>query len=147
MRLIPNKTYYTKEWYSTYRAMMDRCYRKEANNYDFYGGRGIKVCPEWHDIQTFELWVEKSGFQKGLSIERINVNEDYSPNNCRWATPKEQANNRRNTVYIEYRGERHTITEWADILGINRSTLNNRVYRGWESERIFKGVRKYGKTN
>lgn len=144
MRLIQGKTYYTKEWYRTYRAMMDRCYRENANNYNSYGGRGIKVCSEWHNIQEFEKWVEKSGFKKGLSIERINVNEDYSPSNCRWATPKEQANNRRNTKYIEWKGEKHTISEWADILKVNRSTLNNRIYRGWTIDKMFSEVRKYG---
>lgn len=138
MRLIKDKTFYTKSWYSSYRGMMDRCYRKKASNYKFYGARGIKVCEEWHDIQEFEKWVENSGYQEGLTLDRINPNGKYEPNNCRWASRKAQANNRRNTVWITHEGETHTISEWADIKGINRSTLNNRYWRGDRGEKLFK---------
>ena len=94
MRLIKDKTFYTKSWYSSYRGMMDRCYRKKASNYKFYGARGIKVCEEWHDIQEFEKWVENSGYQEGLTLDRINPNGNYEPNNCRWTNRKAQANKR-----------------------------------------------------
>lgn len=147
MRLIKGKTYYTKGWYNSYRSMMDRCYRKNAHNYSFYGGRGIEVCEEWHDILNFEKWVESTDYCKGKSLERIDVNGMYEPNNCKWASPKEQANNRRNTKFIEWQGEKHTISEWAEILGVNRSTLNNRVYRGWDIDKLFKEVRSYGTSN
>ena len=138
MRLIKGKSFYKKPWYNSYRSMLDRCYRKNANNYSDYGGRGIKVCEEWLNIENFEKWVEESGYKKGLTIDRIDVNGNYEPNNCRWATKKEQDNNRRNTVYIEYNGVFHTISEWAEITGINRSTLNNRYYRGKRGEELFK---------
>lgn len=138
MRLIKGKTYYTKDWYGTWRSMMDRCYRPSSCNYDRYGGRGIKVCDEWHDIQNFERWVAETNYKKGMTIERIDVDGNYSPQNCKWATKKEQANNRSNTVLIEHNGETHTLSEWADITGINRSTLNNRYYRGWSVEKMLK---------
>lgn len=136
-RLIKGKTFYNKPWYSSYIAMMDRCYRQNASNYSNYGGRGITVCEEWHNIENFEKWVSESNYRKGLTIERINVDGNYEPSNCKWATKKEQGNNRRNTVYVEYNGECHTISEWADITGINRSTLNNRYYRGVRGEKLF----------
>lgn len=137
MRLIKDKTFYNKSWYGSYRAMIDRCQRESAKNYCFYGGRGIKVCDEWHDIEIFEKWAQESGYAKGLSLDRIDPNGDYCPNNCRWATPKEQANNRRNTVYIEWNGERHTLADWADICGVNHSTFKNRYYRGWSIEKML----------
>lgn len=144
MRLIKGKTFYNKPWYGTYKSMMERCYRKNNASYHRYGGRGIEVCDEWHDIEKFEKWVISSGYKKGMSIERKDVNGCYCPGNCCWATPKEQANNRWNTLFVEFCGEKHTITEWAEITGINRSTLNNRYCRGDRGERLFRKVRKYG---
>lgn len=144
MRLIEGKSFYDKPWYNSYRSMMDRCYRKNAKNYNLYGGRGISVCKKWHNIELFEKCVESSDYQKGLSLDRIDVNGNYEPSNCRWVSMKEQCNNRNNTVYVQYLGETHTITEWAEITGINRSTLNNRYYRGDRGERLFRGVRSYG---
>ena len=137
MRLIEGKNFYKKPWYGSYRSMMDRCYRMNANNYPQYGGRGIHVCKEWHDIEVFERWAESSGYQTGLTLERIDVNGDYSQTNCKWATPKEQANNRRNTLFIEYNEECHTVSEWAEILGICRSTISNRYYRGLPIEKVL----------
>ena len=129
MRLIKGKTYYTKPWYPSWHSMMDRCENPNVQNYGLYGGRGIRVCDEWHDIQEFEKWAEQTGYEPGLTLDRIDVNGDYCPNNCRWATRKEQANNRRNTLHITFLGETHTLSEWAEILGVNRSTLNNRYHR------------------
>ena len=140
MRLIKGKSFYNKSWYNSYRSMMDRCYREKASNYYLYGGRGIKVCDEWHNIENFEKWVETSGYKKGLTLDRIDVNGNYEPNNCRWATMKEQDNNRRNTIYIEHNGEVHTISEWAEITGINRRTLNSRYYRGIRGDKLFKKI-------
>lgn len=137
MRLIKGKTFYNKPWYNSYRCMMSRCYRERDVSYKFYGGRGIKVCEEWHDIQNFEEWVEDNPFSEGMTLDRIDSNADYSPSNCRWATKKEQANNRRNAVVIEWQGETHTLDEWAEILSLNPSTLKNRYWRGDRGERLF----------
>ena len=147
MRLIKGRTFYTEPWYKSYRAMMDRCYRENAKNYLYYGGRGISVCDEWHDIEVFEKWAIQSGYRQGLSLDRKDVNGDYCPKNCCWVTAKEQANNRRNTVYLDYNGERKTISQWADLLGIKRSTLSSRICRGWTIEKALARRNYYGKTN
>lgn len=137
-KLIEGKTFYKKPWYNSYRSMMDRCYRKNAKNYSNYGGRGIEVCEEWHDVENFEKWVLESNYQEGLTLDRIDVNGNYEPINCKWSTIKEQVNNKRNTKFIEYNGETHTLTEWAEITGINRSTLNNRYWRGERGAELFR---------
>ena len=132
--------------------MMDRCYRQSAKNYKYYGDRGIRVCDEWHDIETFAIWCEHSGYKSGLTIDRINVNDNYSPSNCRWVTRKEQANNRRNTVYVTIDGITKTLTEWAEFAGLNKSTLKNRYCDGVrgvmllhksENTKFKKGYNKY----
>lgn len=147
MRLIKGRSFYKEPWYGSYHSMMDRCYRKTAKNYKFYGERGISVCKEWHNIEIFEKWVKTSGFKPGMSLDRKDPNGNYCPDNCRWATAKEQANNRRNTVYLEHNGEKRTITEWSELLGINRSTLSNRICRGWDTEKALAKRNYYEKTN
>ena len=137
MRLIKGRSFYKEPWYTSYRSMMDRCYRTGAKNYPLYGGRGIKVCAEWHNIQNFERWANESGFEIGLTLERKDVNGNYCPQNCMWATRKQQANNRRNTLFIEFNGESHTVSEWSEILGICRSTISNRYYRGLPIEKVL----------
>ena len=137
MRLVKGRSFYKEPWYNSYHSMMDRCYRTSAKNYPFYGGRGIAVCKEWHNIEVFEKWANENGFQIGLTLERKDVNGNYCPENCTWATKKQQANNRRNTLVIEHNGERHTVGEWSEILGVRRSTINNRYYRGLPIEKVL----------
>lgn len=141
MRLIKGKTFYNKPWYNSYRAMMSRCYREKDVSYPLYGGRGIEVCDAWHDIEVFEAWVEDHPYFKGATIDRIDTNGNYEPSNCKWSTMFDQCKNRRNSIIIEHNGERHNITEWAKIIGINRSTLNNRYWRGDRGEKLFEGRR------
>ena len=141
MRLIEGRSFYKEPWYNNYRCMKSRCYRPKDPSYKYYGGRGIKVCDEWLNIENFEKWVKEHPYFEGATLDRINVDGDYKPSNCRWATIVEQDNNRRNTLYIEWNGESHTISEWAKITGLNRSTLNNRYYRGDRGDRLFEGVR------
>ena len=128
MRRVKGKTFYTEPWYNSYRSMIDRCYRENAANYCLYGGREISVCPEWHNIEAFAEWVVKSNYKPGLTIDRIDPDGNYTPNNCRWVTRKQQANNRRNTVYVTIDGVTKTLSEWADFAGISRSTISDRYF-------------------
>ena len=115
-----------------------RCYNKNTPQYDDYGGRGIKICDEWlNDFKAFYDWAIDNGYKKGLSIDRINNNGNYEPNNCRWATRKEQNNNTRRNFYITYNNETHTLAEWAEIKNINSKTLWQRFKRNWSVERAF----------
>ena len=83
--------HHKKPWYSSYKAMMERCYLPSSGNYERYGGKGVTVCEEWHDINKFAEWVETSGYAPGLTIDRINPQGNYEPNNCQWLTRSENS--------------------------------------------------------
>lgn len=103
-----------------YRSMYHRCYNKIDESYINYGGRGINICDEWlNDYFSFRNWAINNGYSDELSIDRIDVNGNYEPNNCRWATDKEQGNNKRTNKMIEYNGEIKTLSEWCDILNLD----------------------------
>lgn len=125
--------------YVVWQGMIRRCTYKRHKNFADYGGRGIKVCDEWlHDFKAFHDWAMANGYTEGLTIDRIDVNGDYCPENCRLATMKEQANNRRNNRLLTFRGDTHTLTEWAAITGISLYTLNSRLNQlGWSVERAL----------
>ena len=125
--------------YRLWCSMKQRCNNKNAWAYKYYGAKGIRVCDEWQsDYLSFKRWSEENGYVEGLTIDRINTNGDYSPQNCRWVTRKDQANNQTTTIHIEYNGTSKTLHEWADCLGINPTTLYHRIYkRGWSIDRAF----------
>lgn len=104
--------------YSRWRAMMQRCYNPKSERYPRYGGRGIKVCDEWHNVKSFIKWAEENGFSEELSIERINLNGNYEPDNCKWIPLDEQRWNTSYNVWHEYRGLRLTTMQWARRLNI-----------------------------
>lgn len=119
--------------------MKARCYNEHCSAYKNYGGRGIKVCSEWlNDPAAFAEWANKSGYRPSLTLERIDVNGDYSPENCRWATRKEQQANRRCNVLLTFNGETKMITEWAKILGVAFQTIKYHLNRGKTFEEIYK---------
>ena len=114
--------------YEIWHSMKRRCLDKNLINYKNYGGRGIIVCVEWKDdFKNFYEWAIKNGYKENLSIDRIDVNGNYCPENCRWADSFTQANNKRTNVFIEYKGILHTVAEWSRILDIKRTTLEKRL--------------------
>lgn len=118
--------------------MKERCYRKNNKSYKDYGGRGITICQEWLNFDNFADWAISNGYTDELTIDRIDVNGNYEPVNCRWATAKEQANNKRNTKYFEYKGEQKTLSQLADEYGIKYRLLRERIVdEGWKIERAL----------
>ena len=109
--------------YRVWEHMLRRCNSPTNHAYASYGGRGISVCPEWYDYRVFRKWAEASGYTESLSIDRVDNDAGYCPSNCRWATAKEQQNNRRCNVYIEHQGRRQTLTQWAEELGMSRQRV------------------------
>lgn len=118
--------------------MKERCYNKNTKCYKNYGGRGIKVCNEWlNDFTEFYNWSINNGYKEGLTIDRIDVNKNYEPSNCRFVTQKEQQNNRRNNVYITYKDETKTLSQWADYYDIPYKVLWKRIKLGWKFEKAI----------
>lgn len=123
--------------YMAWLNMKARCNRKSAREYSNYGGRGIKVCDEWlHSYETFKEWAMSNGYNDKLTLDRINVDGNYCPKNCRWITNKEQQNNKRNNVVYTYNGETKTLAEWSECLGICYKTLQKRI-KNWGVDRAF----------
>lgn len=127
--------------YRTYSSMKNRCYNANEPSYARYGGRGITICPEWlgkNGFVNFMQWSYANGFDENAtktqcSLDRIDNNKGYSPNNCRWANSEIQANNRRSNRLIEFNGEIHTVAEWARILDISADNISRRIdYLGWD---------------
>ena len=143
-RKYGSKTTHENRLYRIWIGMRDRCKNKQNSRFSMYGGRGIEVCEAWDEsFTTFRDWALRSGYQESLTIDRINNDHGHSPENCRWATLKTQANNRRNSHYIKFRGECKTISQWAETLDIPEGTLRSRIWNGWPTAKaLTKPVRK-----
>ncbi len=126
-----------KRIYHTWEAMISRCENIENSHYSNYGGRGINVCEQWHDVEIFVDWAMNNGYNDELTIDRIDVNGNYEPENCKWATWKEQANNRTNNVMITFNGKTQTLKQWSIELGINYNTLQSRINYGINLPELF----------
>lgn len=136
--------------YPEYRNMKKRCYDENAHNYKWYGGRGIKMCDRWlDDIHNFydDVSILPHFREEGYTLDRIDNDGDYEPNNVRWATKSEQCNNRRSNLIYEYEGKDRTLKEISDITGLPYKVLHKRLKTfGWEPERAFsKTLRKVSK--
>jgi hypothetical protein len=110
-----------------------RCYDKKCHNYNYYGGRGIKVCDEWLDFESFFDWAIE-GYKEGLQIDRIDNNDDYFPRNCRWVTARENSNNRRNTPFFTINQVTYSLSDWCRIFNLNWMTVRHRLKKGLSIE-------------
>lgn len=127
-----------KEHYSRWKAMKNRCYNPNHIYYKNYGARGITVCDEWkNSYENFYKWACSSGYKKGLTIDRIDNDKGYSPENCRWATRKEQGRNQRTNRKITINGITKLMCEWAEESGISEKNILKRIRRGWNSSNLL----------
>ncbi len=141
LRTNPNSPYKTDTTFTgligIWKGIKKRCMNPNYEHYHLYGGRGIKVTTEWDSFQPFYEWALNNGYQKGLQIDRINVNGNYEPSNCQWVTAKENGRNKRNNKLVTIKRETKTASEWAEIIGITPSALMGRINRGWSDEELL----------
>ena len=124
--------------HTIWHSMLCRCKYKGTHSYKNYGGKGIKVCEEWeHNFMNFYNWAMSNGYKDGLTLDRIDNNKGYSPDNCRWATREEQANNRKTNRFLAYKGETKTCKQWCREYNVSPTTLYDRLGRGWTIEQAL----------
>lgn len=135
---IDGRTVRTPRTHKIWLGMLRRCENKKAAEYKYYGGRGIRVCEEWHDYLKFEEWANSSiGLENNLSIDRIDNDGDYCPENCRITTREVQSRNTSRNAFITYDGKTLCLIDWANYLNIDYKVLCKRYYRGWSVERML----------
>lgn len=128
--------------YKIWSDMKKRCYSKNYKDFNNYGGKGVRICDEWigeNGYESFRDWAISHGYDENAeegkcTIDRINVDGNYEPKNCRWADASEQANNRTTSRFLTYKGVTHTVAEWAKILNVPYARLQSRIYLGWSAE-------------
>ena len=118
--------------YNIWAHMKNRCNNPSDKRYKDYGGRGITFCKEWNDFESFRDWASANGYRDDLTIDRIDVNGNYEPSNCRWATIEEQANNKRNNLVYTLNGRTQTLAQWCEEYGMNYFTVYRRLGYGWD---------------
>lgn len=139
INLKPNKTHdlSNTRLYKEWQGMKKRCLNKKDKRFSSYGGRGISICKQWLEFENFCEWAMNNGYQENLSIDRINNNGNYEPNNCKWSTNKEQCNNRRTNILICYKGKTKTLMQWCEELNLNYKRVHNRYRRGIPLDDVF----------
>lgn len=135
--MIPNSSSRAR-LYTAWKNMRQRCLNSACPDFHLYGGRGISICPEWQNsFSCFMAWAVENGYRDDLTLDRIDTNGPYGPENCRWATRKVQANNRRTTRLLTMDGRTQSMRAWAEELDIDHSTIWRRLYYGWPVERAL----------
>jgi len=130
--------------YRIWGDMKSRCTNPNFTEYENYGGRGISICEEWaNSFETFKEWALDNGYSENLTIDRIDNNGNYCPENCRWITLLEQANNTRANKHISLNGETHTISEWSRIFDVNPRSFRDWVKIYKSEEDILRKVEEY----
>lgn len=128
--------YYTR-LHRIWAGIKERCFNKNDIHYKRYGGRGITMCNSWKEnFICFYNWAIENGYKDTLTIDRINNDYNYCPENCRWASKEQQARNRKNNKFFNFNKETHCASEWEKILGFPRCTIYNRTKLGWNFEKI-----------
>ena len=128
---------------SIFNVIKDRCYNKNNKSYKWYGEKGIKICKEWIDNpKLFEIWALLNGYEDNLTIDRIDENKDYCPENCRWISNSDNAKYKSTTSLIEVDGETHTGKDWAKILGFGPNLINNYI-RKYGLENTIEFIKRY----
>ena len=122
---------------ATHSNMMARCYNPKSEKYKRYGGRGIVVCDEWKTPKNFFDWSLSNGYAENLTIERIDNNGNYEPNNCTWITKGEQARNKSTNKNLTLCGVTRCITEWAEVTGYSIRTIQWRIKSGWSTSDLL----------
>ena len=120
-----------------YWSMRTRCENSNSPSFINYGRKGIRVCDEWQDYNSFKKWSMDNGYQDDLTIDRINPTQGYCPQNCRWISIKEQQSNRTNNHLITFQSRTLTLQQWGEELGIKWTTLYGRLNRGWSIEKAL----------
>lgn len=123
--------------YGIWKNMKYRCQNPNSPVYKDYGARSIAVCKDWQEYVPFRDWAMANGYCENLTLDRIENDKGYSPENCRWATMKTQSNNTRQNRIIKYDGVEHTLSEWSEITGVCVGTLWDRLKSGWSIERAL----------
>ena len=135
--------------YCTWVNIKNRCLNRTKKQYDNYGGRGITVCNEWKENFTiFYDWCIKNNWRWGLTVDRIDVNGNYCPENCKLSTDKEQSRNKRNTIYVDYMGNSIPLIDYCELLGVDYSTVRNRIKKyNWSLEKAVNTERRIDKIS
>lgn len=152
LRKIPyNKTHGMSKsrLYKEWAGIKARCCYKSAKKEKSYGGRGISICEEWkNSFDSFKLWALKNGYNDSLTIERIDFNGDYCPDNCRWIPFSEQCNNKRSNIIITYNGKTQTLSQWCKELCLDYKLVNSRIKKlGWSFEKSISEPVKSKRSN
>lgn len=113
--------------YRLWNSIKRRCYDEKHKAYKYYGRRGITMCPEWLDFETFYKWANENGYKRGLSIDRRDNQKGYNPDNCKWVSAKVQANNRRSCRMYSYNGKTQNLTQWCEELNLNYKRVYSRL--------------------
>lgn len=128
-------------------SMHRRCESQKHKGYKCYGGKGIQVCPEWDKFEVFYKWALENGYDSSLTIDRIDSDKGYSPNNCRWVTMKDNIRNKRNVLRIEYHGNLLYVSDIAAMTGMDRKTIIGRIKKGWSAERVVETLAHKGNNS
>ena len=132
--------------YNIFHKMQSRCYNPNYREHCYYSDRGITICDEWkNNFVAFRDWALKNGYKDNLTIDRIDVNKGYSPDNCRWVTPKQQSRNKRNNIPITYNEKTKILIEWCEELSLPYATILARLRRGWNGvDALTKSIKDMG---